>query len=87
MEEADIASFFCSGPRTGARGENVSPRTTGLQTVNNGQAFPQVETLFFFCFFMNEPVPGTPRHAYKTLPAIVRRSDYVEPASSDIYRQ
>ena len=31
VKEGDKASFFCSEPRTGGRGENVSPPTTCLQ--------------------------------------------------------
>ena len=62
MEEGDIAIFFCSGPRTGASGENVSPPTSGLQKVHtrNGRAFPEEEKcFFFFFFFLNEPITGT----------------------------
>ena len=29
--KGDRVASFCSGPRTGASGENVSPPTTGLQ--------------------------------------------------------
>jgi len=34
MEEGDMASCFCSGPRTGGSGANVSQLTTGRQKGN-----------------------------------------------------
>ena len=52
--------FLCSGPRTGASGENVSPPTTlwPSKKVKHGQAFLKF-------IFLNEPIAGTPRRAIK----------------------
>ena len=41
-------------------------RPQAFKMVNDGQALPQ-EDFFFFFFFLNEPAPGTPRHAYKNV--------------------
>ena len=41
----------------------------------------------FFFFFLNEPVPGAPRHALKNVCAHIIRSDCVGPISSNIYPQ
>ena len=78
---------FCSGPRTGASGENVPPPTTGLQ---NGQQRSSVSVgrkVWFSRFYLNEPVPGTPRQSYKEFRANVRTCDCVGPISSHIYHQ
>ena len=69
---------FCSGPRTGSSGENVSPPTTGLKK----DQYVMVrrfrrQTFFFYIFFLNEPVAGTLRHACKKFRANIRRSDRV----------
>ena len=66
----------------------LSPPITGPQTVNNGQAFPQEEIIFIILFFFNEPVPGTPTHAYKKFrEKFEYLTAYIGPISSNIYRQ
>ena len=40
VEEADMATFFFTGPRIGASRENVSPPTTRHQKAKTAQAFP-----------------------------------------------
>ena len=78
--------FFCSGPTTGASGDNVSPPTTGLQ---KDQKWSGVSVGFFFFFshfFLNEPIAGTLRHAYEQFHATIWRSDCVGPILSRVYR-
>ena len=74
--------LFCSGPRTGAGGENVSPLTTSLQKGEWWSGVSVGNTLFFFSrfsSFLNEPIAGAPRHVCKKFHASIRRSDSVGP--------
>ena len=88
VEEGDIASLFVRGlqSRTGACSENVSPPTTELQKRQQWPGgFIGKRQFFFFHFFLNEPIAGTPRHVCKQLHAKTRRSDCVGPISSHLY--
>ena len=59
------SQLFCSGPRTGAGGENVSPFTTGLQKKSIMVGRCRRAKTFVSLFFLNLPVAGTPRHVRK----------------------
>ena len=77
---------FCSGPRTGDSGENVSPPTTGLQKGQYWSGVSVGKHHFFLFFFMNEPIASTVGHAFKKCRGNVRRSDCVGLILSNIYR-
>ena len=72
---------FCSGPRTGASGENVSPPTTGLRKRQEWSGVSVGKQHLSF-FFLNEPIAGTIRHADKMFCANIRRSNWW----SNVYR-
>ena len=63
-----MRQFFLSGPRTGARGKNEFPQTTGLR---KGQYWSGVSSkkLFFSIVFLNKPITGALRHDFKTFRA------------------
>ena len=68
-----MTTFF-SGPRIGARAENVSPPTKGHRkskkwSVGSGG------TYLGFRFFLNEATLGAPRHVFITFHANILRSD------------
>ena len=48
--------------------------------------FRSKQHFFSRLFFLNEPVVGTLRHAYKTFRANIRKTDYVGPILRHIYR-
>ena len=60
-----MATIFSPGPWTGASGENVSPRTTGLSKYQQWSGV-SVGKLHFSLFLLKEPIAGTLRHAYKS---------------------
>ena len=70
------------GPRACARGENVSQPITGLQKVNNSQSFT-VGRKKWPIFFLDQPLPGAPRHVCTKFRAKIRRTDCVGPILSD----
>ena len=49
-------------------------KSQAFKEVNNSQAIPQEETIFSPNFFLNEPLPGAPRHVCTKFRANVRRT-------------
>ena len=81
------SQLFCSGPRTGARGENVSPPTTGFKNDQQRSGVSVGRKHFVFICFSE-------RGGFRYLKARLqknrangRRSDNVGPISSHICRR
>ena len=90
MEEGNLRNhFFCSGPRTGARGEKGPPTNHSLQRGQQWSGVSVVGTsqLLFFHFFLwsRFQVPrGAPTIFFR---ASIRRSDWVGTILlSNVYR-
>ena len=81
--EGDITIFFVQGLGLALAAKMCPHRPQAFKKVENGQAFPS-EFFFFHFFFLNEPVTGTPRHAYTFFRNNLRRIDCVRSIASKI---
>ena len=60
MEEGDIAGFYVKDGLGLALALKICPdQSQAFKEVNDSQAFPQEKK---HTFFLNEPLPGAPRH-------------------------
>ena len=85
MEEGDIASFFVKDLRLALfSAENVPRPIRGLQRSIAVRRFRRRKTFFFPIFFLDEPLPGAPRHTNTKFRANIRGTDFAGPIVSNI---
>ena len=72
VEEGDIAKVFVEDVGLGAGAEIASRPITGLQRGRQQAGVFAGRCFFFLIFFLNEPLPGAPRHARTKFRANIR---------------
>ena len=80
MEEGNIADCFVQGLGLALAANTCPHRRQAFKTVNNGQAFPQEENIFFI--FSEKTGPRYPKARQQSFRGNIRRSDCLGPISS-----
>ena len=88
MEEGDIASSFVKDLGLALAPKMCPDQLQAFKEVNNSQGIyrrkKKNDPFFFWTSFLDEPLPGAPRHVCTEFRANIRRADYVGPILSQI---